>query len=94
MTNDPECRECYKKTLARIRDYMKSQCKEGESISVEVYGRYGDSCYLSVDYHTIREKEHISISEHLPVGFMAEKYIVECTPQILDAMLKIMRGES
>lgn len=74
MSYDYDCRECYKKTLKRIQDYLTDQCKVGESLSAEAYGSYGRECYISIDYDTIIDKKHISKFEHLSPHFMEKSY--------------------
>lgn len=93
MTDDHECRKCYKKALKLIQDYLVNQCKEGESLLVEVYGSYGRDCYISVDYDVVINKKHVSESEHLPAFFMERPFIIGCIPQILDSLLKQWRGD-
>lgn len=93
MSDDYNCRKCYKELLGTIREYLDLQCGEGESLSAEVYGSYGRDCYLAINYATIINKQHITHSEHLPVNFLSHAYIVEILPVILDSLLKQFRKE-
>ena len=89
MSEDYECRKCYKKTVNIIKDYLETQCKEGESLEAEVYG--GDDCYVSINYDIIINKKHISEYEHLPIDFLSEKFITPLIPSIMDSLLKQWR---
>lgn len=91
MSDDHECRKCYEKTLEIVRKYLESQCRDGESLEAEVYGSYGSDCYLSIGYATIRDKKHITHSEHLPPDFLSKKFIRPLVPAIIDELLKHWR---
>ena len=92
MSETYDCRKCYKKTLEIVREHLATRCKDGESIVAEVYGSYGDDCYLSINYDTIIDKKHISECEHLPVGFLGRSYVMKSLPVILDLLLEQWRG--
>lgn len=94
MSYDHECRKCYEKTLGIIKEYLKTQCKEGESLEAEVYGSYGNDCYVSIDYATIVNKKHIVASEHMPINFLSRKYMHSIIPHIVDSLLMEWRAKS
>jgi len=94
MSDDIECRKSYKEALKVIRDYLESQCKDGESLEAEVYGHNGIGCYVRIEYATIVNRKHINESEHLPIGFLSEQYVLAAIPVILDGLLKHWREKA
>ena len=67
----------YNEALEEAIAFFDKECRKEESISVSAHVDRGDNA-IYVQYHTIRDRQHIQETVFIPVYFVSEYLSTDC----------------